>query len=270
MEGWVKLYRCLMHKPIWNCSTKEQKVILITLLMMANHKGNEWEWQGEKYRCESGQFITSLDNIQKLCGKDITIQNVRTALKKFEKYEFLTNISTKTGRLITIVNWDVYQGSFDEANNEDNKVLTKHQQSTNKELTPNKNDKNDKNDKNNIKKKKDTELDVIIDGYTKDLKLRETLREFLKMRKTIKKPMTSRALNLLLNKLDKLASDNNAAIEILNQSILNCWQSIFELKGGGRYGHNTSSTRESKKWDYTIPECSLTEEERRRAEEELL
>ena len=82
--------------------------------------------------------------------------------------------------------------------------------------------------------------------------------------------MTSRALNLLLNKLDKLASDNNAAIEILNQSILNCWQSIFELKGGGRYGHNTSSSGENKKWNYTIPECELTEEERRRAAEELL
>ncbi|WP_052406639.1 phage replisome organizer N-terminal domain-containing protein [Clostridium culturomicium] len=36
------------------------------------------------------------------------------------------------------------------------------------------------------------------------------------------------------------------------------------------YGHNTSSTGENKKWDYTIPECELTEEERRRAAEELL
>lgn len=36
------------------------------------------------------------------------------------------------------------------------------------------------------------------------------------------------------------------------------------------HGHNTSSAGEDKKWNYTIPECELTEEERRRAAEELL
>lgn len=114
---------------------------------MANHEGKEWEWQGEKYRCEAGQFITSLDNIKYKCGKDVKIQNIRTALKKFEKYEFLTNESTKTGRLITIVNWRVYQDTENKTNKATNKELTKHQQRANKELTPNKNDKNDKNDK---------------------------------------------------------------------------------------------------------------------------
>lgn len=38
----------------------------------------------------------------------------------------------------------------------------------------------------------------------------------------------------------------------------------------GSHGHNTSSTGESKKWNYSIPEVELTDEERRRAAEELL
>ena len=145
-KGWIKLHRILLDKPIWQKSTPEQKVILITLLMMANHKESEWEWQGEKFSVRPGQMVTSLESIRRECGKGITIQNIRTALNRFKKYGFLTNESTKTGRLITIVNWEIYQGGDDETNKEDSKDLTKSQQRPNKDLTPNKNDKNDKED----------------------------------------------------------------------------------------------------------------------------
>lgn len=34
-----------------------------------------------------------------------------------------------------------------------------------------------------------------------------------------------------MNKLDKLSEgDNNKAVKILNQSVDNCWQGLFELK----------------------------------------
>ncbi|EPF5050210.1 hypothetical protein ACSSTF_004802, partial [Escherichia coli] len=91
--GWIKLYRQLLAKPIWQESTPEQKVILITLLSMANHEEREWEWQGAPYKANPGQFVTSLESIRKKCGKGISLQNVRTALKRFEKYGFLTNES---------------------------------------------------------------------------------------------------------------------------------------------------------------------------------
>jgi hypothetical protein len=79
-------------------------------------------------------------------------------------------------------------------------------------------------------KEKGTSLDKIINSYTSNIELRNTLKEFLKMRKTIKKPMTDRAMNLLINKLDKLGSNDYEKIGILNQSIFNSWQGIFELK----------------------------------------
>ncbi|HGV8436632.1 TPA: hypothetical protein I0I20_RS02910 [Enterococcus faecium] len=143
--GWIKLYRQLLEKPIWQESTPEQKVILITLLSMANHEEREWEWQGEPYKASPGQFVTSLDSIRKKCGKGISLQNVRTALKRFERYGFLTNEPTNKNRLITIVNWEVYQSK----DNDLTKELTSNQQATNKQLTTNKNEKNDKNEKNN-------------------------------------------------------------------------------------------------------------------------
>lgn len=151
--GWVKLYRELKSKSIWQLSSPQQKVVLITILLLANHEENKWEWKGEQFVCKPGQLITSLNSLVRECGEGVTIQNVRTALDRFEKLGFLTNISTKTGRLITIVNWEKYQGRDFVDNKEANKDLTKSQQRPNKDLTPNKNDKEYKNDKE-IKKNK--------------------------------------------------------------------------------------------------------------------
>jgi len=60
--------------------------------------------------------------------------------------------------------------------------------------------------------------------------LTKTLIDFSEMRKTIKKPLTKKALNLLIAKLDKIANNEQERIEILNNSIMNCWQGVFELK----------------------------------------
>ena len=87
---------------------------------------------------------------------------------------------------------------------------------------------------NNIKKeKRKTEFDLLINDYTNDLQLRTTIYEFIKMRKAIKAPMTSNALKILLSKLDKLAPNDiycDTRIAILEQSIMNSWKGIFELK----------------------------------------
>ena len=146
--GYIGLFRELLNKPIWHSSTPEQKVILITLLLMANHQEKEWEWGGLKFKARPGQFVTSLESISSNAGKGISQQNVRTALVRFKKLEFLTDESTKTGRLITIVNWDLYQVKKLRANKATNIDLTDTSQRPNKDLTPNNNDKNDKNDKN--------------------------------------------------------------------------------------------------------------------------
>lgn len=137
--GYLKLWREMATKPIWLKSTPEQKTILITLMMMVNFKPNKWEWKGEQFEVKAGQVITSLESIVENCGKGITTQNVRTALNRFEKLGFLTNESTKTGRLITVENWEVYQ--CDEESQQSyqqtaNKDLTNSQQRLNKQLTP--------------------------------------------------------------------------------------------------------------------------------------
>ena len=86
-------------------------------------------------------------------------------------------------------------------------------------------------DKNIKKEKKKSEFDLIIENYTNDLQLRNTIYEFIKMRKAIKAAMTSNALKLMLSKLDKLSSgDKDKKFKILEQSIMNSWKGLFELK----------------------------------------
>lgn len=126
------------------------------LLLLATHQEREWEFQGEVYRLKPGQLITSLDSIRTHCGSDVTIQKIRTTLKKLKRWGFLTDQSTNKNRLITLVNWEVYQGEQEEANKASNKQLTSNQQApnkqstgnqqaTNRQLTTNKNVKNEKN-----------------------------------------------------------------------------------------------------------------------------
>lgn len=111
----------------------------MNVLMLANHEENEWEFRGEIYHVQPGQFVTSLENLKGYCASDLTIQNIRTALLKLEKHGFLTNQSTKKNRLISVVNWGIYQGGGEDANKDTNRQPTNSQQSDEKKLTTNKN-----------------------------------------------------------------------------------------------------------------------------------
>ena len=80
------------------------------------------------------------------------------------------------------------------------------------------------------KENKKSNIDKIIEAYTKNDLLVEAIRDFIKMRSTIKKPLTDRALKGILNKLDNFTNNDLDKIEILENSIMNCWQGVFELK----------------------------------------
>ncbi len=142
MQGWIKLHRKLLNSQMYKSLNSKQRDVMINCLLLANHEGNEWEFDGQIYKCHPGQFVTSLETLRRNCGMLTKVQSVRGALLKLEKWGFLTNKSTKTGRLVTIVKWDTYQQLDVQANKEPNKEPTKSQQSSNKAPTPNKKDKN--------------------------------------------------------------------------------------------------------------------------------
>ena len=87
-----------------------------------------------------------------------------------------------------------------------------------------------KNKQENKQKNNKSDLEVIVETYTDNKELKETIIDFIEMRKSIKKKLTERALKTILNKLDKIALNDFEKIEILENSIVNCWQGVFEIK----------------------------------------
>ena len=79
-------------------------------------------------------------------------------------------------------------------------------------------------------KEKKSNKDLISD-FTDNVKLIQALKDFQTMRTRKRKPMTERALELLLGNLNKLAmGDDDLKIAILEQSIMQGWDGIYPLK----------------------------------------
>ena len=211
--GWLKLHRELLEKPIWVNSTPQQKSILIAILCMVNHEPNKWEWKGKLYEINAGQTITSIDKICLIAGKGISSQNVRTAINRFEKLGFLTNESANDGRLLTVLNWRIYQSEEIVTNKRTNRQLTGNQQTTNKPLTPIEEIKNDKEVKNTIP----SELN------TPDFC--ETWNNWINYRNEIKKPLKASTINQQLKRFK--GEGIRRSIEAMNLSMENGWQGLF-------------------------------------------
>lgn len=77
--------------------------------------------------------------------------------------------------------------------------------------------------------KKAAGRDVFAEFAGEDTELLQTLRDFEAMRKEIKRPLTDRAKKLTCDRLRKLSPVPATQVRILEQSIMHCWQGVFEL-----------------------------------------
>ena len=103
-----------------------------------------------------------------------------------------------------------------------NETEIKPKQNQNKTKTkPNVNDNvnvNDNDNKKNIKRK----------IYFDNKQLNSLFLEYLELRTKIKCKNTDRAINLLLNELNKY--DDDIKIQMINNSIMNSWKSVYPVK----------------------------------------
>ena len=109
MNGWLKLHRKITDSNMYKSLNAAQRDVMMQCLILANHEPNKWEWKGQIFTCQPGQFITSLESLKARCANDVTTKMVRTALIKLEKWDFLANDGARTGRVITVMNWHTYQ-----------------------------------------------------------------------------------------------------------------------------------------------------------------
>lgn len=92
--------------------------------------------------------------------------------------------------------------------------------------------KESKGKKSKVKESKEHQSDPVT--YVPDENLNRAINDFVAYRKGIKKPMTDRAVTLLIERLGGLSRDPDKQIAILNQSIINGWQGVFPLKEDNR------------------------------------
>ena len=86
-------------------------------------------------------------------------------------------------------------------------------------------------DKPSKKKSAKADLNGMIDSFTENEELKDALKAFLDMRKSIKKPIqTEYAFKLALNKLKQLSDSDSIRIEIVNQSVEHNWQTFYALQ----------------------------------------
>ena len=109
---------------------------------------------------------------------------------------------------------------------------------SNKESTPKIEIELEKDIEIDTKKKKKSakaDLDGMINSFTENEELREALKAFLDMRKSIKKPIqTEYAFKLALNKLKQLSDIDSIRIEIVNQSVEHNWRTFYSVQNSYR------------------------------------
>lgn len=140
MAGWVKIHRKILSKG-WFVKS-DYLHLWVYLLLKANHDDNEWLYKDKLMKVKRGQFVTSRNTIVRETG--INRSKVERILKCFENEQQIEQQNLFTSRLITIINYDEYQIS--EQQNE--QQVSSKRAASEQQVSTNKNDKNEKNEKN--------------------------------------------------------------------------------------------------------------------------
>lgn len=233
--GWIKLHRSLLSWEWWDDWNTTR--VWIWLLLNANHGPEKWHGMTIK----TGQMITSYGKISEATG--LTMRETRTAISHLKSTKNVTCKTTNRFQLVTIENWEFYQSDSEAATGnaspkrQPNDNLT----TTNKKYKKEKNIRN-KNTGDNPPISPHGDVDPFFAYAGDDAEMLNALREFERMRKTLKKPMTPRAKELIIKDLDKLSASREDRIAILEQSVKRGWQGVFALKGADGNGNGAGES----------------------------
>lgn len=219
--------------------------LFLHMLLKANWK--EGNFKGTTV--PRGSFISSIDKLSD--GTGLTKDEVRTAIKHLISTNEITKQSTNKYTVFSVVNYELYQHEPKQEPKQepnDSQAITK--------LFPTIEERKKEKKEEGKKEKKEipygTKKKEPTAYYPNDEKLNQAFADYVQMRKLIKKPMTDRAVSLAMKKLQELSTstltgsmDNDTAIKILEQSVMNGWQGLLPLKESG----STSQKRESSIYD---------------------
>ncbi|NCC59999.1 MAG: hypothetical protein EOM12_03480 [Verrucomicrobiae bacterium] len=141
--GWVKIHRTIQDNPI--CKKPEWAWLWVNLILDAAHEPHKFMWNGSNFIIERGQLVTSRKTLSRKCK--LSESSVERCLKYLENGQQIEQQTFNTFRLISIVNYSIYQKR--EQQNE--QQLDSNWTATGQQLDTYKNEKNEKNEKNTEK-----------------------------------------------------------------------------------------------------------------------
>lgn len=132
--GFIKIHRRIESWDLWRHLRADQRMVVVTLLLMANWKDSH-AWAGKKrFEVKRGQVLASYSTIAKRAGT--TIQVVRTTVALLRAAGFLNTEPNTHKSLLTISNYCRYQDAPDASNTASNTRLTRGQHAPNTRSTP--------------------------------------------------------------------------------------------------------------------------------------
>lgn len=134
MEGWVRIHRKIIDVPWFNKS--EYVHLWLYLLLKANHKDQEIFIGNEKILVKRGQLLTSRHKLSEVVH--IQENKIYRILKCFENEHQIEQHKTRKYTVISILNYDVYQKSEQDIEQQMNSKCTTDEQ----QMNTNNNDNN--------------------------------------------------------------------------------------------------------------------------------
>ena len=219
-NGYVKLYRSFLEWEWYQ--DVPTKTVFLHLILSANYEEKQWK----RMTIHRGEIATSYAQIAEKTG--LTYQQARNAVSKLKPTGCITQQTTPPYSLIRIENFEKYQsiGTDKDADNQQGSASKSNSQATTTKEIKN---------KEYIK-----EVEIIKEknkkkeSFSVPPEIAEAFSDFREMREKIKAPLTERAVHLIVLKLEKLApGDFEKQRKILEQSTMQSWRGVFELKGEG-------------------------------------
>lgn len=151
---------------------------------------------------------------------------------------------SESGKKAAEARWQNVEKSIDECERNANAMRTHNEPNANAMLKQNKTKQNtiqqNNTQQNKTKKEKQEkengsskstrgELESYISSLEVGEELKTALKDFVEMRQKIKKPLTLRALELTVKDLNKLSSDEQEQVLIVQKSVKRSWQGVFAL-----------------------------------------
>lgn len=162
----------MLENPIV-CKDADYLAVWVYLLLKASHGICPMVFKGEKIMLQPGQLITG--RLKIAADLSVNESKVKRILNAFKTDQQIDQQSSNKNSLITILNWESYQKSDQQTDQQ----MTSERPTDDQQVTTNKNEKNIKNEKNVKKNTYTCAFETLWDAYPRKKEKAMAYKQYL-------------------------------------------------------------------------------------------